>query len=436
MSKGSAPAAPPATDPAAQIRAEAQANRYNVQSPFGTQTWTPSKTLFQKVGDGQYKNTVNGITIAGDDSLLDMAHPDANWTQTTTLDPSQQRQFDERNAIAEQMLGRANTQFSQLPTTPFAYSAADPNVRGASDRINGMNAPSVRTTYGDFAPGQFNPGEYNPNTDDATSRELVRRLSSLSDSPWSANVNGDAVRNAVYQKAKLLLEPTYNTMQERLDQKLTNQGLPIGSEAYGQASDVFGRERSNAYENAAFDAVLQGAQEEQNQFGRALGTRQQNVADIAAGLSGAQSQAAGEFGRYQAGRQQQQGEQAQQYGQALSTRQQQTSDLSGDYERFLQGQQAGQSAALAADQAQQQREITQRQEQYNELAQLLGGQQLNPLNPQNAPIDVSGAYANQQAGMNREYQAKLAKFNADVATQNALIGAGGNLAGFAALRKK
>jgi len=441
---GSPPPAPPAPDPAVQIAAEAKVNRYNVRSPFGSQTWTPPRSsvpsapmlpgpaspsggrwVEQGGGEGmvpQWESdaptSAPGGSTGGSTSGGEFDNP---WTQTIALDPSQQRQFDSRNAIAEQMLGRANTQMGQFSSSPFSFDPSGGGSRAALDRM-GRASPSFTQSAGTFNPSVRDMGTFNPSTDDATSRELVARLRSFSDSPWDANVDGSAVQRAVYDKARLNLDPTYGRMQEQLDQKLVNQGLPIGSEAYGQANDVFGRERSNAYNTASLDSIIQGANEEQNQFGRALSTRQQNVGDVATALGGAQSQAGQEFGRTMAVRGQQTGEREADYSRDLRTRGQQAAEFGDDFSRTQNRDQAAFAGEMAMDQDGRTRALSQRQQQYNELAALLGGQQLNPLNPSGGQIDVGGAFQNQQVGLNRQYQGELAGYNAGVAGQNSTMG--------------
>lgn len=406
---GSPPAAPPVADPNVQIQAQARANRYNIRSPFGTQTWhapvqsTPAAPSVPAAspansGGGRWQQTGNGDSVQNEwvpdaaqvspsSSTSSASSADEPWTQEITLDPSQQRQFDARNQIAESMLGRAGTQLGQFSNNQFTFDPAGTGARSALDNMSQQNSsftqaggafnPNVRDLGNfdpntssnraafnptinapgnfdpnieklqQFAPGELNLGAFNANIDDATSRTLVARLKGLSDTPWSAGVDGSKVSDAVYAKAKGLLDPTYGRMQGDLDQKLVNQGLPIGSEAYGEANDVFGRERSNAYNDAALNAIIQGAQEEQNQYGRALSTRQQGVNEIATGLSGAQAQASGEYGRYLSGRQQQQGEQGQQYNQALATRGQLAAEQQADYQRQLLTQQQRETGAQA-----------------------------------------------------------------------------------------
>lgn len=63
-------------------------------------------------------------------------------------------------------------------------------------------------------------------------------------------------------------------------------------------------------------------------------------------------------------------------------------------------------------------DITTRQQNLNEIAQALGGTQLQPIGTAGAPLDVASAYAAQQAGLNRQYQGQLAGYNADVASNN------------------
>lgn len=65
--------------------------------------------------------------------------------------------------------------------------------------------------------------------------------------------------------------------------------------------------------------------------------------------------------------------------------------------------------------------LQERGQNYNEIAAALGNQQVAP----NAPggmLDVSGAYARQQAAQNQAYQGQLAGYNADVASQNSMMG--------------
>lgn len=146
--------------------------------------------------------------------------------------------------------------------------------------------------------------------------------------PYKFNGASDPTTNAFFQNQKKLLDITFDRDQEREQQRLVNQGIPEGSDAYTKAMDDFSRRKSDAYSAAAANSLGAG-------FSQDISTRQQNL---------------------------------------------------------------------------------------NEIAQALGGAQLQPVGSAGSPIDVAGAYANQQAGLNRQYQGQLAGYNADVAGNNSMMG--------------
>lgn len=228
----SPPAAPPVPDPSVQVQAQARAMP-SAYTPSGSRVFSGNPD-------------------------------DGTFGYTETYAPSQQRQFDARNRIAEQLGARAEYQLPKIPGDPFKF-------QGATD----------------------------PTT------------------------------NAYFQAQKGLLDQSFGREDERLDQKLVNQGIPMGSEAYREQMDDQSRRKADAYTQASAAALDKG-------YGQALGTRQQN---------------------------------------------------------------------------------------YNELASLLGGQQLQPVSGGGGGgLDVASAFANQQAGQNRAYQGALAGYNADVAGNNSTMG--------------
>lgn len=101
MNTGSGPKTP---DPQVQANAEASANRYNINGPSGTQTWTqgaPSIIGYDSKGKPQYGQTS---------------------TQNIVLGDSEQKQYDTRNQIAENLLGGAKDQVSGFADTPFTFN--------------------------------------------------------------------------------------------------------------------------------------------------------------------------------------------------------------------------------------------------------------------------------------------------------------------------
>lgn len=98
---GSSVAAP---DPAVQANAEAAANRYNIVSPAGKQTYTngPRQVIgYDSKGAPQYGTT---------------------QTQTTELSPEEQKQFDLKNQIATQLLSNSTGKVNDLSSSTFDYN--------------------------------------------------------------------------------------------------------------------------------------------------------------------------------------------------------------------------------------------------------------------------------------------------------------------------
>lgn len=215
-----------------------------------------------------------------------------SFRQDITLSPAEQQKLDAKNLIANQLLYRTGSAISSIPNN-FSYSGK-----------------KLNDTF-----------QFSGATDPATNRFFTAQ--------------------------KALLDPVWKQNEERERQRLSNQGIPEGSEAYNEALREFSLNRDASYEQASANALDKG------------------------------------------------------FGQALSTRGQQFNEAGQDFAQ----------------------DIGTRQQNLNEIAQALGGTQLNPITGAGGnPLDVSGAFANQQAAQNRQYQGQLAGYNADVASKNSMMG--------------
>jgi hypothetical protein len=85
------------------------------------------------------------------------------------------------------------------------------------------------------------------------------------------------VTNQYWSAQKNMLDDVFRRQGDQLDQKLANQGIPLGSEAYGDATSDFDKSKSSAYEQASANALGQG-------FSQALATRQQLGSEVANAL--------------------------------------------------------------------------------------------------------------------------------------------------------
>lgn len=375
--KGGSNRAPPSPDPATQIRAEAEANRYNIVSPFGSQTWSGGQ-------NGQ------------------------PWTQTVALNPSEQAQYDTRNAVAEAMLGQARS--SVTGGAPgYTNRGAMPSMPG--NLQNPSDAAAFNPNMGDA--GRFSPnGEFNPNMRD----------------PGTFSLNGATpeASRAHYARIAEALTPTFERQTRGFEQRMSNAGLPVGSEAYNEAFGEMLNQQDRTMADAAYESAEMAPQ-------LALAERGQQMADRGQmydeGLSTRQQR----FGEGISTRQQQMADRGQLYGEGLSTRQQQQADRSQSFSEDLAAQ-ADARTGFQLAQSEQGRvfdeDLARRQQYYNEIAAALGGAQLNPVNGGgnggNAPLDVGSAY-------NAYNQSQLAAYNASQGQQanmmNGLFGLGSSLIG-------
>jgi hypothetical protein len=212
----------PVPDPTVQIAAQKSADQYNVQGPGGSTKWTQGPETV--TGYGQ-----TGKPIFGTQS-----------TQTTTLAPDQQKQFDLSNQIATQLLSGANSNIPQFANTPYSGGA------------------------------NF---DYNTATPDAA--------------------------KAAYQQQVDLLQPQFDNADKAFDTKLANQGIQLGSDAYNDAMRQHENDKNFALTQAAQSAQGTGAnmafQQNQANNAKALQTRQEQYNEIAAALGGSQIQPVGAY---------------------------------------------------------------------------------------------------------------------------------------------
>src|SRR5882757_870271 len=212
----------PVPDPTVQIAAQKSADQYNVVGPGGSTKWT------------QGNPTVTGYDQSGKPIY------NAQSTQTTTLAPDQQKQYDLQNQIADQLLSGANQNIGTFVNTPYSGGSSF---------------------------------DYNTATPDAA--------------------------KAAYQQQVDLLQPQFANADKAFDTKLANQGIPIGSDAYADAQRQHENDQNFALTQAAQSAQGTGAnmafQQNQANNAQALQARQEQYNEISAALGGSQLQPVGAY---------------------------------------------------------------------------------------------------------------------------------------------
>ena len=309
------PSQPQAPDPTATAAAQtasnvatananATLNRVNQNTPWGSSTYTAGT-------------------------------PDANgtaqWTQNVTLSPAQQALLDSQNRISQSL---ANTGESQLANVNSALS--NPINYNSMTAVN--NTPAVSHLNGDYGTVQnaiptgdlklVGSAGYGNIQDDVRTDNLNALKTSVDRTGVTPLVGGDALGKAMtdaqqasYNQQQSRLDPQYQQQQRELENKLTQQGVMEGSNAWNSVTGQFGRDKTDAYQTAYNNSVGLGNAAQQQLFTQGLQANQnafgQNTTDANLNNSANQQQ----FGQNLAAQQAHNAAQGQGFGQSLSNAQ-------------------------------------------------------------------------------------------------------------------
>ena len=210
---GSAPAPPAAPDPVATANAQGAANKaaaisqgelamVNQATPYGNIEYTP-----RGVSEGYLDK--DGKQVAGT----------PQYTATTTLDPSSQRQLDFTNRAGEQYGQIANTQLDEIAgklSQPVDFASL------------GQAPVADLSTLGNAATANFNSLGAAP----------TANYDSLGTAPVANEQTRQAVRQSIQDREKPFQDRRLQELQSRLD----TQGIAQGSKAYSDA--MFDNNRS------------------------------------------------------------------------------------------------------------------------------------------------------------------------------------------------
>lgn len=286
---GSKSAAPPAPDykgaaeaTAAGNRVSAQqttvANRPNIITPYGSQSWANDRKFDQGGYDAELAKYNASMKPGGYETVIDGDGnqtqqwnpgtkptgnaPDRNsfmtdnWTQNTTLTPATQRALESQQQMQQGRSDIANSMMSRVASTMSA-PINTAGLQGWGKRYDGV--------------GPMTSG-FAMNTPTTTEKLQT----SLGRTPEYIKSSGDAL----YNQATSRLDPRFNQAQSDLDSRLANQGITRGSSAYDRAQNNMSLQRNDAYQSAMNSATTQSA---------ADATRVQNM-DLTAGMFGNNAQ--------------------------------------------------------------------------------------------------------------------------------------------------
>lgn len=318
------------------------------------------------------------------------------YSQTQTLSADEQAKYDQANKVALALGGLAGDNISRVQ-----------DVQSKPFNFDGMT--DLRTSIGQNIPGvNFGSGA-NPNNVQGS-----LDYSGLTKLPGTDDFSADAQRvaSSVYGQATSRLDPQFQQRESDTRARLAAQGISENSDAFRREMDNFGRDRTDAYNQANFAATQAGANEQSRLFGLALGARQQGQNEV---------NTQGDFANSAAG---------QQFQQALAA---------AGFGNQAQAQAFNQDAAAAAFQNQgRQQQINEasylRNLPLNEIAALLSGSSVNNPQFQNvsqvgvAAPDYQGGVWNQFDAQQRQYEQAQANRSAGLGS---IFGTLGSVAGLA-----
>jgi len=124
------------------------------------------------------------------------------------------------------------------------------------------------------------------NTDGLPQLQSQIDWSKIGNVPQSSDFQGmaDQLTDATYQAGYQRLQPEIQRQERRLEQQLSNRGLPIGGEAWNDAYGQQDRSTNDALSKLALDSVGMGRQEQSRLFGLDLTGRNQQLQDQVTGM--------------------------------------------------------------------------------------------------------------------------------------------------------
>ena len=380
----SAPSPPPVPDPNELINAQASANRITQFTPYGN-------LLFGSVGNqGQF---VQGPVPEGGQA--------AAFTQETPF------QAQMRAATEGTGLGLGNLAFNRVTGRQVVGQNADGSPIFADDPDFENPFRTAPTLAGVQQAQDIDPTTGLPafQSQISTSTPLptaidTAGLTALQSDPEAFRTN---IEQTLFNRQLGLLQPEFTQQREALEQNLADRGIPITSQGYNDAVNRLETQQGEQLSRLAQQATLAAGQESDRLVNQARNIRAQQFGERAA---------AGEFGL---------AAQGQGFSQAAANtqlanaaRQQQVAD------QLLSNQIANQAR---------QRQIAERTalrgQNFNELAALLGGPQIQQ-GSFFAPsgIDTQGAFAAQAAAQQNAFNQAMQNRSANL---GGLFGLAGNL---------
>lgn len=189
-----------------------------------------------------------------------------------------QGDMNQNTATTQQLLNMTN---QVTPYGNLSYTQSGSNTfTGADGKQYTVPQFTATTTLSPEQQELYNLGTTTQRTLGNIGVEQSEKVRGILNSPFDLNASINNQQSDINRK---LLDPVWQQRENQLNQRLANQGVQQGSEAYTNALRDFGMQRDNAYNSALLSSRGQATQE-------ALTQRNQPLNEIAALLSNSQVQ--------------------------------------------------------------------------------------------------------------------------------------------------
>ena len=209
--------------------------------------------------------------------------PSVPQTPSAAETAAAQSQANTSTAAAQAALNYVNQ------NTP--YGSTSYNQTGSYTTPEGQTVPTYTQNVSLSPMGQaILTGQQNvANTLIPTTQTLANQANSAAtnplnfNTPFSSYLNqgpqqmDQQTTNAIYNQQKSFLDPQWNNQQQQLQDQLSRQGIPVGSDAYNNAMTQLDNSRTQAYQSAQDSATGAGSAAASNLFGLAQAGQNQNI---------------------------------------------------------------------------------------------------------------------------------------------------------------
>ena len=294
MGKKSTPTAPTPPDPYATASAQSKSNidtanaaatlsNANQVTPWGSQTWTQAPANPGKWTPGtEGRQNEDGSWTEGTPGKWTEGSP-GQWTSTIALSPEQQDLLNSDNQISKLMAqlgltqaGKAADSLASQQSLPLASSI---NMGGLTDFQRSVGTGPMQGSIDTSGTENLTRGvdasgiQKKLNADPAALRVMAKDLSA-----------GNPNQTAAYNMQKQYLDSDYGQRESSLENKLIQQGVLQGSDAWNKATQNLGQQRTFDYNNAFNNSFATGLAAGGQQFDQELaGNNQYFNQDLASG---------------------------------------------------------------------------------------------------------------------------------------------------------